>query len=481
MMKNSSRTRRLMATAFLVLFAISPLATPWASANEDESIFHDDERYQLLKKQYDELVDYYWGTSGDVIVKKNGKMGVVNEDNDLFIPVQYDSISITDETYFVWNNKLVGLVDRNAKQIVPIEYVEISEQSNKGKTYYIVIKADPVCWEEYYGMPEFCDSQYGLLDSLGHVIVPVSSMVLQPMQIEDNDKQEGLIIVADLDNQLFGVIDFYGNTVIPMEYNGMMRCCHKNCIFVKKGDKCGVIDRDGNVVLPFEYDGIYYNGQYNMFATGKLRGEDDMTADYAFWDLNGKKLTDDIFTNVDNFLFSTYYDVSIGDQHFALEDYSEGLAAFTDYDNIYTDNPIRWGYLDTHGQIAITPRFSIAHPFSDGLAAVSLPDNDDDLSKFGYIDTQGNMILPVAYYEAGPFMDGYAIVANTDGKECLINRRGDVIKVFENSGIINLVRDNGQVFVEESYYGNDDRKYYNNQGRIVKAIIDGVTLYAKPE
>ncbi|MCA8923173.1 MAG: WG repeat-containing protein [Planctomycetes bacterium] len=62
-----------------------------------------------------------------------------------------------------------------------------------------------------------------------------------------------------------------------------------------------------------------------------------------------------------------------------------------------------WGYLDLSGQEVVPPAFGIAEPFSEGLAAVRLPDH-----RWGAIDPQGNFVIPARFSELGPFKGGLA-------------------------------------------------------------------------
>ena len=119
----------------LLMVAVMALALPVAAQDYEE-----DEREALLTKQYDELIDYWGGDN--VIVKKNGKMGVVNADNKLFIPLQYDSIQTLEHLYYVWQDNKMGLISSTGSTIIPIKYALLKTFGTNEKYYFVAIDGD---------------------------------------------------------------------------------------------------------------------------------------------------------------------------------------------------------------------------------------------------------------------------------------------------------------------------------------------------
>ena len=78
----------------------------------------------------------------------------------------------------------------------------------------------------------------------------------------------------------------------------------------------------------------------------------------------------------------------------------------------------KWGYINRAGKVVITPKYSFAGPFSEGLAAVCSHD-----AKWGYIDTKGRLKVPLRYNSAGSFSEGLATVRVHD-KWGYIDRNG---------------------------------------------------------
>ena len=151
--------------------------------------------------------------------------------------------------------------------------------------------------------------------------------------------------------------------------------------FVKNG-KAGYIDRSGRVVIPPKLKP--YGNSGSEFHDGRL---EIAVSDGRYIDPTGKIVIEKGF-----------------DRGW---DFSEGLAvARRKGENL-------WGYIDTSGRFAISPRFrsspnDYVYPFSDGLAMIEVQ------GKFGYIDRTGEFVIEPQFPDAISFSDGMARVV-TEG------------------------------------------------------------------
>lgn len=91
--------------------------------------------------------------------------------------------------------------------------------------------------------------------------------------------------------------------------------------------------------------------------------------------------------------------------------FSEGLAAVQVAGG--------WGYIDRDGRWVIPPRYSAAAPFAEGRAAVS-----DERRLWGYVDTTGRVVVPPRFKRASRFIDGRAYGLLPDGQVESIDRYG---------------------------------------------------------
>ena len=112
-----------------------------------------------------------------------------------------------------------------------------------------------------------------------------------------------------------------------------------------------------------------------------------------------------------------------------IRDFSDGLAAVGfPHDN---DSAI-WGYIDRTGVVVIEPQFAGADPFCEGLAAVVVYEND--APRFGYIDKTGTMVIRPQFEWAMEFSEGLAAVGTNSGLCGYIDRTGAFVIPMELEG-----------------------------------------------
>jgi len=102
--------------------------------------------------------------------------------------------------------------------------------------------------------------------------------------------------------------------------------------------------------------------------------------------------------------------------------YQEGLAAVLV--GTADGESAAWGYIDKQGVMSITPAYSDARSFQNGLAAVSQDE------RWGYIDKRGRWVIEPRFAEATGFNAEGTALAEEDGRDVLIDRQGKVVKTF---------------------------------------------------
>ena len=95
----------------------------------------------------------------------------------------------------------------------------------------------------------------------------------------------------------------------------------------------------------------------------------------------------------------------------------------------------KYGFCNMKGEMVISPQYSLAFSFTEGLAYVIKN------GKAGYIDTKGEIVIPFNYLTASPFVNGTAAVSVSDTingevhrRYYLINKKGE--KISEDFDII---------------------------------------------
>src|SRR3989344_3023587 len=89
-----------------------------------------------------------------------------------------------------------------------------------------------------------------------------------------------------------------------------------------------------------------------------------------------------------------------------------------------------YGYKEGNGKFIITPQYTSAGSFKDGLAYVAIGKSSE--KKYGFIDEKGKIVIPIKYGNANEFREGLASVT-LNGKSGFIDKNDKVIIPFEFS------------------------------------------------
>jgi Zn-dependent metalloprotease len=115
-------------------------------------------------------------------------------------------------------------------------------------------------------------------------------------------------------------------------------------------------------------------------------------------------------------------------QYDSVHAFSEGMAA------VYMPNQ-GWGFINEQGKLTVPCQYDYVGDFSEGMAWVGRYSGSD--TKYGYIDKTGKLVIQMQYDAAASFSEGLAAVMKgnkySDGKIGFINKSGQVIIPFEYS------------------------------------------------
>lgn len=111
----------------------------------------------------------------------------------------------------------------------------------------------------------------------------------------------------------------------------------------------------------------------------------------------------------------------------------------------YTPSDFVWGFIDTTGVFALTPRFDDARDFCEGLAAVNVN------GKWGYADKKGTLIVENKYMTCADFSDGRALVQGFNKKYQYIDNQGKIILDCPGDECRSFVNGYAVFMVNEAY------------------------------
>ena len=253
---------------------------------------------------------------------------------------------------------------------------------------------------------------WGYIDTAGRTVVAPQYTVAGEF--------DGGMAWVQAGGERWGRIDNTGKVVIPCLYTEIGEPDQRGWMRVRRDGKWGCLRETGEVAVPCAYDRI---GEPNAYGLIPVTNE----GKHGFLDSEGREALPCFFSYISEFkdgyartnyggsmalrdepyggqwgLIDTLGRETIPCRYYDLAAPGEGLAAFR------LEQFGNYGYVDVKGNVAISPRFAVARPFSNGVAVVSYNNVN-----FGLVDRNGSEISSFRYKRIGKFNDGLAPF-NTD-------------------------------------------------------------------
>ncbi|MDO4441392.1 MAG: WG repeat-containing protein [Moraxella sp.] len=225
-------------------------------ATKDNQVRLIDRQHRLIER-FDEFKRTY--PDEYLMVKRDGKWGVIDSRRQKIIPFEYDDIdNITEELFPVAKNDKWGVVDKQNKVVVDFEYDAIHEFKDG---LAAAIKDDKYGYIDQTGKV-VVDFDYKLAFGFNHGLAEVAN------RVESLDKHD-----ESQSSMKYGVIDKTGKSIIPPEYDSVLIPFYKNDgrIHVQLGEKYGVFNIDGKPIIDIVYDNISFfdEGRVEVSKDGK--------------------------------------------------------------------------------------------------------------------------------------------------------------------------------------------------------------------
>ena len=71
----------------------------------------------------------------------------------------------------------------------------------------------------------------------------------------------------------------------------------------------------------------------------------------------------------------------------------------------------KWGYMDSHGNVIIQPKYDYADFFYENTAKVGIKKREENWPKYGRIDSTEKVVIPISYDSVSDFSDGMFLVS----------------------------------------------------------------------
>ncbi|WP_152393086.1 WG repeat-containing protein [Paenibacillus guangzhouensis] len=332
----------------------------------------------ILQPRFDDARDFQ--KNGLAIVSEKGKYGVIDASGRYVVQPIYDSINpFKDRRAIVIDHEGFKMIDEQGNVLTPKAYSFIADledrravfyvsHDNKSKYGYLDEKGNEAIPAQFDEAGDFDDGkavvkvkdkEYALIDPNGRRLATYSFAFVGP-------RGDGLLAFQQDTAGKYGYIDQRGNIVIPPTFT-MALPFHDGRAIVNTAEdyksSYGVINQKGEFVIPAGYNDIRDLGE-ERFALGNAIDPEQpfIGSNFAIADWNGKRLSDFLYTNIENF--------------------NEGLASASDATQTY--------FIDRTGRPAS------GYPRVEGRGTLSLERKNFIKAyidrRLSYIDREGHVI-----------------------------------------------------------------------------------------
>lgn len=386
---------------------------------------------------------------------KDGKYGLVDSLGKTVLPVEYESVSISE------NKKYVVLFKKIEKERESIN----SDSIDRG--YVLTAQDRP---DDIY--------KYGVLDSKLDTVLPFSSRRIQSYK---NYFVVGNYVEFDVLNEHFEKINserLYAFEFITEPYSGLW--------YNTSTGFSGVVDEYGKTLMkemPLWIQPISENLFVIQVASKEYFVDKKLKRVHDFSFMSHKILSTNaiLFTKGGANRESTEGLIDKSGTILIPAVYNEIVYYPRSEVYLITNKEYQRGLLDKNFKLILPFEYSMISQSKDsGLLRVYKD------KKYGFVDSTGKMIIPLIYEGAQVFSEGLAAVL-LDGKWGFINEKGEVVIDFQFEGIMNSFENGyakyhkGKVSHVSGYHDSGYRTtFINKKGELVGAFVNGdLTYYSR--
>ncbi len=335
-----------------------------------------------------------------LLVKKDGKCGLVNYSGDKILGTDYDSIEAllgVENSFVVKKDGKLGLVDNQGKTIIDTKYKQIKAIGDNYQNGYIVKDED-----DNYGVIDFTGAQVleNKYEDIANVHGNGMYVVKEDDKLELVNKSGDVIFdnfdsIKSIDNEnvivsvdgKYGVKNIEGEEIISTEYQDLTYA-FSNYYIAKKDDKYGIIDTDEDEKLDFDYEDISYRDVASFFEAEKEGNSKTIIIDSNFEEKLEGYISE---VNVEKGYFRIKEDDDYKYYNFKFEE-KEAKDVLTDNTIFLSRKDGKYGFVDKKGEVVVNYIYDDAREQNQyGFAAVKKD------GKWGSIDKDGKVVVEPKY------------------------------------------------------------------------------------
>lgn len=341
----------------------------------------EDNKYELTQLEFDGIG---FVQDGFAKIRKDDKIGFINEEGEIVIPFEYDFSYIYDARFnedlaaLIKNGKF-GVIDKYNKVIVPFIYDKIDD-FNGGLA---VVKKDNL---------------YGCVNKKGEFVFPLE---MECININGNS-DTGLIVISK--DGKWGIIDKDGRPVVPVEYKSII---YSEGRYITKSDEAyGIFNSNGQIIVPFEFDDI------DSFKNGLAEIKKDHKK--GIIDKDGKIIVPCEFDCIT--VNKSLIEVEKNDRHGLFNHEGKNVLP-CEYDSIFGIDKYKYptvtkngkdGIIDSNGRIIVSCEYDQVKD-SNGDISIVIKDK-----KYGIVKND-NLIIPNEY-DSIVMSEEFNVIALTKGE-----------------------------------------------------------------
>lgn len=315
-----------------------------------------------------------------LIVKKDGKCGLVDLKNKKILDVNYDEISIlkgVKNSLLIKKGDSVGLCDYEGNIIINTDYKGIKAIGENYKNGYIVVNKEglygiidfnkTVILENKYLdiKPIYSSNKYAVKSGGGYRIIDKNGAFLLEKIFTDVKDINGENIIFK-ENDKYGITTTYLENKIEAKYEDLT-FMGNNYYIAKNGGLYGVINANDELQVEFKYINIKYEEKAGIVVAE--------TSDHKY-DIYDSAMALKLTVNQIE-VTNEYMETVIGDEHkyynFKFEE-KESKAIFSGNDILADEKDGKYGFVSSNGSVVVEYKY----------------DEVTELNKYGYAGIKQN-------------------------------------------------------------------------------------------
>lgn len=394
------------------------------------------------------VYDYIELVGSDYLVKKDAKIGVINGNNEIVVPLRYETASVKQDGSIVLgskgkvrkiyqsaNRKLSTLndydwIDENRldDRISPAksDLIMVWKNGNYGfinRNFEVVIPAiyDFTGYANPEGLIRVChNKKWGFLNHKGEVIVPiVYDDAIEFYEGKSNvRKSDSLFCIDKMGQRTTGCNETYAKWNIT-EGGGYSQYIKGRRIVTRSYQK-GVINDAGELVCPIIYNHLVgIESNTSEYRWSKFYYKAAIGTRWGIIDKNGNAMVPFIYDQIDDFkggmeLFTVkrnnLYGLINNQFKVVIPCEYEGIDFITCKDKYWFLEKGKWGLMNKDLKVIIEPMYDSHDWMYHGKINVQIN------KRYGMIDSTGRMIIPVKYESLGSQFYNGLVLASVNKK-----------------------------------------------------------------